>query len=123
MLTKFSKPRKHQRHKVAQRALVLVSQRIDALPFHIVDVSKGGLAYRYLGKHLMRSDNVKIDLYHESELIAEGLPVKLVSDYRLQSNMVPLRRGSFSFEALNSEQQAQVEVFINAFTEQETQTA
>jgi hypothetical protein len=113
-----SKIRKHPRHKVVPRALVLVKQEQDALPFHIVDVSKGGLAYRYLGSRLKRSEIGKINLYLESELIVEGLPVQPVSDLCLSQNAIPLRRGSFRFGDLDADQYAQVERFINTYAEQ-----
>lgn len=115
MQEEISKIRRHTRHKGAKRAFLLVPENHDALPFHIVDISKGGLAYRYLG--INRYKTTKIDLYHESKLIAEGIPVKPVSDKRLPNNMIPLRRGSLCFDELNSMQDAQVERFIDACTE------
>ncbi|WP_020676366.1 PilZ domain-containing protein [Geopsychrobacter electrodiphilus] len=113
-----SKVRKYPRHKVVQRALVLINQGLDSLPFHIVDVSKGGLAYRYLGPRLKQSKAYKVNLYHETELIVEGLPVKPISDQSLTKSTVPLRRGSFRFETLDSEQNALIERFINTCSEQ-----
>jgi c-di-GMP-binding flagellar brake protein YcgR len=110
-----SKIRRDPRHKGAKRAFVLVPENSDALPLHIVDISKGGLSYRYLGEKKFESK--KVNLYHESELIAEGIPVKSISDNRLQNNMLPLRRRSLRFEELSPLQNEQIERFIAVFTE------
>ena len=111
----LSKIRRDPRHKGAKRAFVLVPENSDALPLHIVDISKGGLSYRYLGQNKFEAKS--INLYHESELVAEGIPVKSISDNRLQNNMLPLRRGSLRFEELSAVQNEQLERFIAAFTE------
>ncbi len=49
---KYQPERTHPRHKAMHRALVLVSQGPEALPYHIIDISEGGLAFRYLGQKL-----------------------------------------------------------------------
>lgn len=116
-----SSPRKFTRLKGVKRAFLVATEIIDALPLHIVDISKGGLSYRYLGKNCFYT--TKVNLYHESELIAEDIPVQPVSDKRFPNNMIPLRRGSFRFGELNSEQDAQVERFIAVCTEQPAETA
>lgn len=118
MKDNISQERKFPRFKGVERTFVLVPKNQEALPFHIVDVSEGGLSYRYLGTQLSCPHIEKVDLYHESEMVAEGIPVKPVSDNRLPNNMIPLRRVSFCFEALNTKQKNQVQSFIDAFTEQ-----
>jgi len=114
---KYQPERAHPRHKALHRALVLVSQAPDALPYHIIDISEGGLAFRYLGQKLKRSEIDTISLYHDFELIIDDLPAKPVSDYRLRDNLVPVRRGSICFEGLTEEQHSRLENFIKKFTE------
>jgi len=115
---KYQPERNHPRFKAMHRALVLVSQGPEALPYHIVDISKGGLAFRYLGQKLKRSEIAKVSLYHDFDLIVENIPVKTVSDYRLRDNLVPVRRGSLCFDSLNSEQQSQLEKFIEKYSDE-----
>ena len=113
----YSPVRSYQRFKATDRALVLVNQGPEALPYHIMDISEGGLSFRYLGQKLKRSDIKKISLYHNDKLIIDDLPIKTVSDYRLRDNIVPVRRGSIRFKELDSEQLSKLEAFIQGFTE------
>ena len=108
--------REHQRFKAMQRALVLFPQSPEALPYHIIDISQGGLSFRYLGNKLKSSEISEINLYHEYELIVDSIPIEMISDYRLRDNLVPVRRGSLSFSRLDKEQKAQIETFIKSFT-------
>lgn len=114
---KYQPARIHQRFKAMHRALVLVNQGPEALPFHIMDISEGGLSFRYLGHKLKRSEVKNISLYHDYELIVDDLPVQAVSDYRLRDNMVPVRRGSIIFKELSKEQLDKLGQFIRNFAE------
>ncbi len=113
----FQPVREHQRFKAKQRALVLFPHGEDALPYHIIDISEGGLSFRYLGKKLKGSEIDKINLYHEYDLLVDSLPVETVSDFRLRDNLVPVRRGSIIFGELNSEQKSKLALFIRQYAE------
>ena len=116
--TKYSPVRSYQRFKATDRALVLVNQGPEALPYHIMDISEGGLSFRYLGQKLKRSDIKKISLYHNEQLIVDDLPIKTVSDYRLRDNIVPVRRGSIRFQKLEAEKLSKLETFIKSFADE-----
>jgi len=113
----YSPVRSYQRFKAMDRALVLINQGPESLPYHIVDISEGGLSFRYLGKKLKRSEIKKISLYHDYKLIVDDLPINAISDYRLRDNLVPVRRGSIIFKELTDEQLSKLETFIQSFTE------
>ncbi|MDX2495062.1 MAG: PilZ domain-containing protein [Desulfuromusa sp.] len=113
----YSPVRSYQRFKAMDRALVLINQGPESLPYHIVDISEGGLSFRYLGKKLKRSEITKISLYHDYKLVVDDLPINAISDYRLQNNLIPVRRGSIIFKELTDEQLSKLEVFIQSFTE------
>lgn len=115
---KYQPERMHPRYKAMHRALVLVTQGPEALPYHIIDISEGGLSFRYLGQKLKRTEIWKISLYHNFDLVVDDLPVKPVSDYRLRDNLVPVRRGSLCFESLSSEQRSQLERFIENYSDE-----
>ncbi len=106
-----------QRRSAMQRALVQVTHGPEALPFHIIDISQGGLSFRYLGKRLKVSEISEICLYHNQDLQLHNVPVKVVSDYRLRDSLVPVRRGSICFSSLSSEHQSQLESFIQSYSE------
>ncbi len=114
---KYSPVRYYQRFKAVERALVLVDRGPESLPYHILDISAGGLSFRYLGQKLKRSEVKKISLYHDYNLVVEDIPIKTVSDYRLHDNVVPVRRGSILFKELSAEKLRKLETFIQSFTE------
>jgi len=114
---KYQPERSHPRYRAMHRALVLVNQGPESLPYHIIDISEGGLAFRYLGQKLNRSEIFRVSLYNDFDLIVDNLPVKAVSDFRLRDNLVPVRRGSISFSDLTDEQRDKVEQFIKHFTD------
>lgn len=113
----YSPVRQYQRFKAMDRALVLVDDGPESLPFHIMDISEGGLSFRYLGQKLSRSSIKKLSLYHDYELIVDDIPIKTVSDYRLRDNLVPVRRGSVRFAEMDDEKLSQLERFIQNYTE------
>jgi len=113
----YQSSREHHRFKANHRALVLYPISKEAFPYHLIDISRGGFSFRYLGKKLNHSKTEKISLYFEHELIVDSIPVEPVSDYRLGDNLIPVRRRSFRFSGLNDEQQGKLEVFIQKYTE------
>ena len=113
---KYSPVRIHQRFSAMERALVLINQGPEALPYHIMDISEGGLSFRYLGKKLKRSEIKKVSLYHNDKLVVEDIPINAISDYRMNDNLVPVRRGSIIFKELTPEQLGKLEKFIQEFT-------
>jgi len=108
--------RRHQRFNAQERALVFLPLDSQDLPYHIIDICKGGLSFRYLGKKIKTSKIPPISLYYENELIVGDLPVKEVSDYQLSYDIVPVRRKSLCFESLSIEQQNKISSFIEQFT-------
>jgi hypothetical protein len=114
---KYQPAREFQRFKAMHRALVLIDRGPESLPFHIMDISESGLSFRYLGQKLKRSAVKEISLYHDFDLVVEGIPVETVSDYRLHDNLVPVRRGSLIFKELSDQQRCQLERFIQNYTE------
>jgi len=114
---KYQPAREHQRFKATHRALVLIDKGPESLPYHIMDISEGGLSFRYLGHKLRRSDVKEISLYHDHELVVDKIPVQAVSDQRLQDNLVPVRRSGLSFKEMDNEQRSQLEKFIQLYTE------
>jgi hypothetical protein len=113
----YSPARGKQRFQAVNRALVLIDRGPESLPYHIMDISEGGLSFRYLGQKLSRADIKELSLYHNHELIVDNLPVKSVSDCRLRDNIVPVRRGSVRFAHLTGEQLQKLQTFIRFHTE------
>ena len=108
--------REHERFKAKQRALVLLPQKSKPLPFHIIDISEGGLSFTYLGERIDLKGNYSVSLYDDQEMIVGDLPVKAVSNIRLSNVLVPVNRGSLCFEALDLNQRRSLSTFIKTCT-------
>jgi hypothetical protein len=118
----YSPVRSDQRFKAADRALVLVDHGPEALLYHIIDISMGGLSFRYLGpriKHPIKA----ISLYHDNKLLIDNIPIKTVSDYRMRDSLVPVRRASVNFDNLIKSKQNQLKEFIQNFAVKALQRA
>lgn len=113
----YSPVRQHQRFKAKDRALALLNNGPESLPFHIMDISEGGLSFRYLGPKLKRSEVKCVSLYHNHDLVVKDLPIQAVSDFRLRDNLVPVRRGSVRFAELENDKLSRLERFIRNYTE------
>jgi hypothetical protein len=109
--------RKYPRFMASPRAVVFFPKSPESLPCHIIDISEGGLSFRYLGETNKPSGTCSISLYHEYELIVGDLPAQAVSDNYLRNGFVPVRRGSLRFDTLSIEQRNKLSTFIDHFTE------
>lgn len=109
--------RSHQRFSGKPRALVLVQDEDDNLPYHIVQIGNGGLSFRYLGEKLNYSGISKISLYHEDQLIVDSIPAKPVADFRIRDDyFVPVRCRCVCFKELADEQKQTLDYFIQNYT-------
>jgi hypothetical protein len=108
----FSPIRNDQRFKATDRALVLIDHGPESLLHHIIDISLGGLSFRYLGKQIKRTTKT-INLYHDSQLIVAKIPIKTISDYRMRDSLVPVRRGSVHFDNMPENKLKQLEHYID----------
>jgi len=110
-----SQKRIHPRYQAQDRALAMVSSSTN-MPYHIIDISKGGMAFRYLGEK-MPDDNISaLDLYYNDMLCVKDVPVKKVADCWTGSELTDIRRSCLSFSGLTTEQQKQVDLFIQSYT-------
>lgn len=113
--------RRFPRYQTMDRALVMVAQPPATTPYHVIDISEGGLAFRYLGEKVMNDDISELDLCYNDTLCVKGLQVKSVADCWTGSNLTDIRRKCLSFEELNSNQQEQLNQFIELYTQDKPQ--
>jgi len=117
----FDVIRRFPRYQTKDRALAMIAQPPAITPYHIIDISKGGLAFRYLGERVMGDDIAVMDLCYNETLYVKGVPVKSVADCWTGSHLTDIRRKCISFEDLNTEQQEQLELFIKLYTQDHPQ--
>lgn len=109
--------REHQRLKALPRALVYFHQTPEQLPYHIIDISMGGLSYRCLGKMIQRGTTCSISLYHENTLIVDNLSAMEVSHILISDDYYQIHRCSLNFKSISDENQKKLSNFIETFTE------
>ena len=120
----FVEQRKQNRLKVKEGALVefhkprllnLGNPRI-AYSAAIIDISIGGLAFEYTGRHMLSPDFYKLSISTTSDKIKiYEVPFKAVSDFPISrlSNSEFIRRRGIKFGELTPNQKFQLETFIN----------
>lgn len=108
--------RRYRRFSTHGRALARVRSAPETM-FHVIDISVGGLAFRYLGDGELGGSADEIDLFHDETLALRGIPVQAVSDCPLDYGFIPMRRRGLSFGELTPEQRFALDAFIVNYTE------
>lgn len=111
-----SKRREYPRYPTMDRALTMISEPQTSTPYHIIDISRGGLAFRYLGEKMKDANIAELDLYYNDTLCVKGVPVKSVADTWAGSDLTDIRRSCLSFKDLSPEQQEKVDQFIQQYS-------
>lgn len=109
--------RRHPRFPARERALVAVTGDDFGLPYHLIDISEGGMAFHYLGERPLALADSWMDIYLDKDLHVGRLPVTDVADRELEDCFIPKRRCSMRFGKLTSAQQIQLQTFIRNQTE------
>jgi hypothetical protein len=104
--------RSHKRYKSKEGALAVLN---CAIPFHLIDISENGLAFRYVGIEKWFDDPVELDIVY-NDFCLKNLIVESVSDLQVSNGVIQTRRHSVSFGQLTPKQKAQLERFIEQYT-------
>lgn len=115
---KLKEYRKHKRFQVPRSAFVGFGP-YDAKVGQIIDVSMGGLAYRYVGRKEPSDGELDIFL-SERDFYVGKIPFKTVSDFEMATQApscsVTMRRTGVKFKKLTHHQASQLEYFIQNHT-------
>ena len=110
--------RKHTRFQVPKSAFVGFGP-YDAKVGQIIDVSTGGLAFRYVGTEEPSNGELSIFLA-ERDFYVGQIPFKTISDFEIAgktpSTSVPLRRSGVQFGQLTEHQTSQLEHLLHSLT-------
>jgi PilZ domain len=110
--------RKHGRLKGKEVALVSLGAEIKRM-WHLIDISKGGLAFRYLGG--MEDPQLFSELVlltKEASFCLEKIPFTVVADCEMNGRFLSsytFRRCGVRFGKLTTEQSSQLQHFIAKF--------
>lgn len=104
--------RLHPRFAARERTLVEVSGDEIGLPYHLVDISEGGMAFRYLNASPLPLTGSQMDIYLDEDLYIGRMPVTVVDDRQLAGDFIPERHCCVRFGKLTPAQQIQLQTFI-----------
>ena len=108
--------RRHPRLQAQDRALTAVTGDILGFPYHLVDISEGGMSFRYVGDGSISLADSRMDIYLDDRLCVGALPVAVASDRYLDGEILPRRRCGVSFGDLEESQRLGLEDFIRNAT-------
>jgi hypothetical protein len=110
--------RKHTRFQVPKSAFVGFGP-YDAKVGQIIDVSTGGLAFRYVGTEEPSNGELSI-FVTERDFYVSHIPFRTISDFEIDgktpSTSVALRRSGVQFGKLTDYQTSQLEYFLHSLT-------
>lgn len=112
----FTERRQHKRFRPKNMSLALSKDLIG----EIVDVSEGGMAFRYVNKSGNGLNMAYISLVTTDGFLMENLPISTVSDFAtcdyLPSHGVHMRQRGVKFGNLNQFQRDELETFMLLYT-------
>jgi hypothetical protein len=111
----FDEQRRHKRFQVGRGVFVGFGPHANKVG-QVVDVSMGGLAYRYVGCE-ESNDASHLDIFaSDKDFYLGAVPFKTVSDFqvvdRIPASPMSMRRCGVRFGKLSRKQNAQLEYFV-----------
>ena len=104
--------RRHPRFPARERASVAVTGDDFGLPYYLIDISEGGMAFRYLNKSPLHLTDSQMDIYLDEDLYIGRMPVTVVEDRQLAGDFLATRHCSVRFGKMTLAQQIQLQAFI-----------
>jgi len=119
--------RRHERFQVKNGVLAALRINANNKLGKIIDMSKGGLAFRYIYNEEWTEANPEPDqsfdlvtIVGEDNFFLEDLPLRTVSDCVIAKEnsfkLITMRQRSMQFGELTPEQMARLEIFIKSHT-------
>lgn len=107
--------RQHRRFEVKNLAIAVPNKPTSRVG-RIVNISRGGMAVRYLDQDNWGTAADEVDILINSHFFMTGIPIQNVGDFRVQA-VVPFsvmneRQCCLQFVSLSSEQEKQLDEFI-----------
>ncbi|MCK5226923.1 MAG: PilZ domain-containing protein [Desulfobulbaceae bacterium] len=111
-----SERRNHIRYQTQERAMAASGPNFQELPYHIVDISMGGLAFHYVSEKTLANKLELLNIYFDDELYIDDVSIKSVADHKMDNGSVPTRRHCVSFGKLKPTQATRLEYYIRNFS-------
>jgi hypothetical protein len=116
--------RKHRRFRSKEGVYAVLSGPVSKMG-QIIDISRSGLAYRYIDIGDRPKESCVMDIYIEDDAFRmENVGLKIISDLDASKDFpfstIPMRRCGGELTGLNEAQIHDLEYLINHYTEPET---
>ena len=113
--TSQTERRQHERYLVPNLVVVL-PKRSSAQIARIINISRGGMAVRYLDQNDWLGDANKIDILANSDFFMTNLPINSIRDFKIENDIsfsiIRERQCCLKFGELTPEQQESLDAFI-----------
>ncbi len=110
-----SERRKHRRFRLKDLAIAVPNKPTSQVG-RIVNISKGGLAVRYVDRDDWAGEADSIDILINSDLFLTNIPIQNVSDFEVENqvsfSIMTERQCCLQFGPLSSEQESRLDEFI-----------
>ena len=106
-LQHFANQRQYQRFKTKNRAFAMLADW--TIKFDIIDISKNGLSFLYLGKAQWFDELSELDIAYEDGQFLKNIPIISISDSTYTNCLIPMRRHSVMFHQLKPLQQTRLQ--------------
>ena len=120
--TEFSAERReHERYAARDDVVAALRSSLKSKVGLVMNVSRGGLAFRYVESTDMVAEPLELDLkLGETGVNLKGVPVKLVNDTSMANefsfSLIPLRKCSLQFGQMTREQTSKLELLLQYHT-------
>ena len=112
--------RQYERYKVTN-LVVALPKRSSAQIAKIINISKGGMAVRYLDQSDWLGSASTIDVVANSNFFMSNIPISAVSDFKIENDVsfsiIRERQCCLQFGELSPEQRDKLDEFIVQYTE------
>jgi len=111
--------RRHERYQVPN-LIVALPKKSSAHIARIINISKGGMAVKYLDQNDWLGSANKIDVLANSDFFMTNIPINAVHDFKVENDVsfsiITERQCCLKFGQLTPEQMKQLDEFIVQFT-------
>ncbi len=114
-----SERRKYERYNVPQLAIA-VPKRQTSQVARIINISKGGMAVRYLDQNDWLGNANAVDILVNSNFFMTNIPIENVCDFKVENevsfSIISERQCCLQFGILSSEQELLINDFILTYS-------
>lgn len=115
----YSERREHQRYEV-QNLVIAVPQKSHSQVARIVNISKGGMAVRYVDLKDWLGAAKEIDILVNSNFFMTSIPIETIRDFKVNNqisfSIIRERQCSLQFGPLSPAQESLLDEFILKYT-------